>query len=140
MDFCLRRIAFSVCPVRDLVDVVADGGQLTQKCCVSVRWARAEMFAHDKFAEIGVGIQTGNLTLLSQMCQLCIAEPQTNRIAACPHNVLLPYNHSYCVPSWDVIRRGVLGYTLTSGVCGTNAVLAKAALPKATLPVIAAAQ
>ena len=75
LQFRFGNALSGVCPVCDLVGIIADGGQFPQECSVGVRWSGTEILIHNEFAKIGVGVQTGDTALLLEVREFRIIQP-----------------------------------------------------------------
>lgn len=80
------NVLFAVGGVGDLVDVVADGGQLPEEGGVLVGWAGAEVDALYEISHKRVCSQSGQRRLSFQMLMLLVCQPHADVVISLSHD------------------------------------------------------
>ena len=105
MDLRLRRTAPGICPVRDLIDVIANGGQFPEQCRVAIRRLWAQLHTEKQLPQKRLHFHSRKRCLLFQVCILSGRQPQRELFYILASSIILSVIR-FCVPNRDTFRSG----------------------------------
>ena len=104
-----RGAAFvGICPICDLVYVIAYGRQLTQQGGICIRWTRTELRAYNKLADDSACAETAFSAMLGESGVFRIIQPQANEMF--PLSYIFPPSEKILLTMRRITSRGFRGF------------------------------